>query len=127
MSRQTHGGGASTRASSGSAELRQRRLKSDPDVVEFNSVDWDSVKPVTVELDPAIVEQIRARRHLRQITLRVGVEQIEEARRVAARTGLKYQAVLRRWLAEGASIARAKSGGPRRARPGRRSSASRAE
>jgi hypothetical protein len=47
-----------------------------------------------------------AERALKQITLQVGVEQIAEARRVAAQTGLKYQAVLRRWLAEGASIAR---------------------
>ncbi|MBI3178206.1 MAG: hypothetical protein HYZ27_01010 [Deltaproteobacteria bacterium] len=69
-------------------------------------IDWDRVEPVEVDLDPSLVEQVRARRRLRQITLRVGVEQIEEARRVAARTGLPYQAVLRRWLADGASIAR---------------------
>lgn len=126
MSRQVRGGGTSTLASSGSAERRQRRQEGDPDAVDFNSVDWDSVKPVTVELDPTVVELIRSRRDLKQITLRVGVEQIEEARRVAARTGLKYQAVLRRWLAEGASIARAEARGSRRAQTGRRSSASRA-
>jgi hypothetical protein len=83
------------------------------------------VEPVDFELDPSLIEQIRARRQLKQITLRVGVEQIEEARRVAARTGLKYQAVLRRWLAEGASIARAKSVKTHRS-PGRRPSVSRA-
>lgn len=94
-------------------------------MVEFNSVDWETVEPVNVELDPALIEHIRARRHLKQITLRVGVEQIQEARRVAARTGLKYQAVLRRWLAEGASLARSKSVRQRRARAGRRVGVSR--
>jgi predicted DNA binding CopG/RHH family protein len=59
-----------------------------------------------VEIDPKLAEAIRSRSRLRQITLRVGMEQIEEARRVAARTGVPYQAVLRRWLAEGASLAR---------------------
>jgi hypothetical protein len=58
-----------------------------------------------MELDPALVERIRARR-LQPLTLRVGADQIAEARRVAERTGAKYQAVLRRWLAEGASRAR---------------------
>jgi hypothetical protein len=100
-------------------ETNRRKIEGhdlDPD-----SIDWDSVEPLKVELDPSLVEQIRARRHLKQITLRVGVEQVEEARRVAARTGLKYQAVLRRWLAQGASLARAKSVRAGRAHPGRRS------
>ena len=76
------------------------------------------MEPLAVELDPSLIEQIRGRRQLRQLTLRVGEEQIAEARRVAARTGLKYQAVLRRWLAEGASIARTKRLAP--AAPGKR-------
>ena len=67
-------------------------------------VDWDA--PVQVDLDPALVESIRARQKLRQITLRVGEEQIQEARRVAAETGIPYQTILRRWLAQGASVSR---------------------
>ena len=78
----------------------------DPDAVDPASIDWRHPPLVEFEIDPALLEQIRSRRALRSLTLRVGVEQIEEARRVAAATGLKYQAVLRRWLAEGASIAR---------------------
>jgi hypothetical protein len=74
---------------------------------EYANVDWDQLPRHTVELDPALIEQIHARRRLRQLTLRIGVEQIAEARRVAEKTGTKYQAVLRRWLAEGASRARA--------------------
>ncbi len=79
----------------------------DPDAAEFSGVDWERLRRHQVELDPALVEQIHAQRRLKQLTLRIGIEQIAEARRVAARTGAKYQAVLRQWLAEGASRARA--------------------
>ena len=82
------------------------REREDPDAVDFDSVDWSRVEQEAVELDPALVERIRARSKLKPVTLRIGVEQMAEARRVAARTGAKYQAVLRRWLAEGASRAR---------------------
>jgi predicted DNA binding CopG/RHH family protein len=137
MSRQVHAGGANTRGSAGSvAKLRPRKVEKDkPDSVEFDSIDWETVEPVKMELDPSLIEHIRARRNLKQITLRVGVEQIDEARRVAARAGLKYQAVLRRWLAEGASLARSKrarmparikSVGERRAQTERRPRISRA-
>ena len=70
------------------------------------NTDWDGLPRRTEEIDPALVEELRTRRTLKQITLRVGVEQIEEARRVSERTGIPYQTVLRRWLAQGASIAR---------------------
>ena len=88
------------------------RQEHDEDVIDLDSpelrdVDWDRLPRHRVELDPALVEQLHARRQLKQLTLRIGVEQIAEARRVAARTGAKYQAVLRQWLAEGASRARA--------------------
>ncbi len=77
----------------------------DPDTeVAPDDVDWDA--PVRVDLDPALVESIRARQKLRQITLRVGEEQIAEARNVAAQTGVPYQTILRRWLAQGASLSR---------------------
>jgi hypothetical protein len=78
-------------------------LDTDADVTP-GDVDWDA--PVQVDLDPALVERIRSRQKLRQITLRVGEEQIEEARRVAAETGIPYQTILRRWLAQGASLSR---------------------
>jgi hypothetical protein len=90
------------------AESRRGFEESDPDTIDPGAIDWQHVQPVKVDIDPALLEQIRGRRLLRQMTLRIGVEQIDEARRVAAETGLRYQAVLRRWLAEGASIARTK-------------------
>jgi predicted DNA binding CopG/RHH family protein len=75
----------------------------DLDAPEYRAVDWDRLPRHEVDLDPALVEHIRARSRLRQITLRVGEEQIAEARRIAAATGEKYQSVMRRWLAAGAS------------------------
>jgi hypothetical protein len=61
-----------------------------------------------------LVERLRQSR-LKKITLRLGVEQIAEARLVAAQTGLRYQAVLREWIAQGAADAQRKRGrkGPR--------------
>ncbi|MSP58849.1 MAG: hypothetical protein EXR72_00640 [Myxococcales bacterium] len=79
----------------------------DPDAVAFEAIDWGRAGSLPIDLDPALVEAIRARSTLRPITLRVGTDQIEAARAVAALTGTKYQAVLRRWLAEGASRSRA--------------------
>ena len=57
------------------------------------------------ELDHAVVEAARTRGQLRSITLRLGVEQIQEARRESERTGIPYQVVLRRWISIGASAA----------------------
>jgi hypothetical protein len=74
------------------------------ELVAPGDIHWET--PVVLRLDPVLVEDIRARQRLRQITLRVGEEQIAEARRVAAESGVPYQAVLRRWLAEGASLSR---------------------
>jgi hypothetical protein len=59
---------------------------------------------------------------LRSITLRLGVEQIAEARRTAEATGVPYQVVLRRWVAMGAAAAQtarrgAKGAGRRTKKP----------
>ena len=72
---------------------------------DSEGVDLDALERVAFELDPRLVEQIRSRA-LKQITLRVGEEQLDEAKREAKGSGTKYQAVLRRWLAEGAARAR---------------------
>ena len=100
-------------------------MSADPDVIdldapEYRAVDWDRLRRHEVDLDPVLVEHIRARSRLRQITLRVGEEQIAEAQRVAAVTGEKYQAVMRRWLAAGASRERAERlHGSRKRKPAR--------
>ena len=82
----------------------------DPDALDIDAggrggFEWD-FRPEVVELDPTLVEAIHARRRLRQISLRVGEEQIAEARRVGAESGVGYQTIMRRWLAYGASISR---------------------
>ncbi len=61
----------------------------------------------THEIDHELVEEIRARGSLRSITLRLGIEQIAEARKTAARTGIPYQAIIRRWISVGAAAAQA--------------------
>ena len=122
MNRRPRSGGAATKKPKASAKRARRatgqvprsRLRPedtdpdaiDPDAPEYAGVDWEALPEAHFSLDPALVERIRARHALKQITLRIGEEQIAEARRVAAKTGTPYQAVLRRWLAEGASRAR---------------------
>lgn len=59
------------------------------------------------EINHDLVEEIRARGSLRSITLRLGVEQIAEARKMAARTGTPYQTIIRRWISVGAAAAQA--------------------
>jgi hypothetical protein len=74
------------------------------------------------ERDHLEVELSGARGRLRSITLRLGVEQIAEARRLSDSTGVPYQVILRHWIAEGASIAqraRRKTGKGDRGRPRR--------
>ena len=82
-----------------------RRMTSDERQIdaEWTGVDFDNLEPMVFGLDPALRERIRSRDHLTQLTLRLGQDQIDVAKRVAAATHEKYQRVLRRWIAEGAS------------------------
>ncbi len=91
-------------------ESKPRPEDIDPDAIDLESpeyadVDWDNLEQAQFQLDPVLVESIRSRA-LKQVTLRVGEEQIHEAKLVAQTTGTKYHTVLRRWLAEGARKAR---------------------
>jgi len=72
--------------------------------------DLEALESVDVEVNPVLIEQARSRHKLKQITIRVGEEQLEIARKVAAKRGEKYQQTLRRWLAEGAYKALAQIG-----------------
>ena len=87
-----------------------RRRKSDDEKrveAEWTGVAFDDLDSIELELDPALRDHIRNDR-LVQLTLRLGKDQIDAAKRVAAETNEKYQRVLRRWIAEGASRARHK-------------------
>src|SRR5436305_306404 len=49
-------------AASGRLEPNPKRRPEDidPDAVDFDDLDWDAVRSVDMELDPALVERIRA-------------------------------------------------------------------
>ena len=71
--------------------------------------------PQSGEAPHDLVERVRQSR-LKKVSLRLGVEQIAEARLVAEQTGLPYQAVLREWISQGAADAqkrRRRNGQPR--------------
>ena len=78
----------------------------DRDAVGFDAVDWSRVRGLDVTLEPELTAEIRASRRLRRVTLGVGAEPIEEARRIAARSGVGYKTILHRWLIQGACVAR---------------------
>jgi hypothetical protein len=108
MSRQMRDGGNDTQKQKASRTERARRRAEivDHDAVAFDSIDWGRVRTIDVSVEPQLAAQIRSRRRLRRVTLAVDVEPIEEARRIAARSGVDYQVILRRWLIQGASVAR---------------------
>lgn len=87
----------------------QRPQDLDPEARDIEQalahVDLEALESASLELDPVLVEQARSHSKLKQITIRVGEEQLEIARKLAEQTGDKYQKVLRRWLADGASRA----------------------
>src|SRR5262245_58550719 len=66
MNRKARAGGRNTRRRKGSAP-GGRAGRTDPDAVDFDAVDWERTLPL--ELDPKLIEQIRARRTLQMITL----------------------------------------------------------
>jgi hypothetical protein len=85
------------------ASKKRRPTKDECELeAQWDGVDLESLEPIAMDLDPAIRERIR-RDTLVLLTLRLGKDQIAEAKRVASETNEKYQQVLRRWVAEGAS------------------------
>lgn len=67
--------------------------------------DWRDARLERLEPDHLSVENERPRGRLRSITLRLGIEQIAEARRESELHGVPYQVVLRQWIAQGAAKA----------------------
>ena len=56
------------------------------------------------EFTHEVIERLRSSR-LKSLTIRLGEEQISEARQEAERTGVPYQTILRQWVAFGAANA----------------------
>ena len=85
---------------------RRRATAVDSDAVDFDAIDWDHVRTIGISLEAALRQRIRSRARLRRVTLALDAEPIEEAKRIAERSGVDYQLILRRWLIQGASVAR---------------------
>ena len=108
MKRRTKDGASSTKArkpapaARGRAKLPEADDVIDVEKLERDGFDWSKLRQYELELGPELLERLQARRKLRQLTLRLSEDQIAEARRAAAELGIPYQAVLRRWVAEGA-------------------------
>jgi predicted DNA binding CopG/RHH family protein len=81
----------------------RKRGKLPPEGRGFKSTKpWNRV--AYSEFTHEVVEHLRSSR-LRSLTIRLGEEQIAEARMEAERTGVPYQTILRQWVAFGAANA----------------------
>ena len=54
-----------------------------------------------IELVPHLERRIRERTRKKLLTIRVESWRIERARRIAKKKGVSYQALIRKWIAEG--------------------------
>ena len=91
-----------------------RAFRSDADFVRFVETHdladyWDAFVPVEpVQVDPKLAVKIDRRwRRKRLISLRLETWQIRLAKAVAAREGVPYHAVIRRWIERGIQTRRA--------------------
>lgn len=57
------------------------------------------------EPDHRLVEVLRTQPRLKLVTIRLGEEQIAEAKLLSHKTGQPYQTILRRWVSDGAAAA----------------------
>jgi predicted DNA binding CopG/RHH family protein len=73
----------------------------DPDAIDPSKIDLDELEFIELEMSPALRARIRARRVLRQLTIRLSAAQIEATREVARKRGEPYQRILRQWISEG--------------------------
>ena len=87
------------------------RLKTEREIAEFFDTHsthelWDTLKPVRqLKMPPEQVKRIHERHEQRKakdaISLRLEQEQIDKAKKIAARKSIGYQTQLRLWIAEG--------------------------
>ncbi len=78
-----------------------RALETDPDAVDPAEIDLKKLEFIEMEMSPALRARIRARRVLRQLTIRLSAAQLEAAREIARKKGEPYQRLLRQWISEG--------------------------
>ena len=65
------------------------------------AIDLDKLEAIELEMSPALRARLRARRVLRQLTIRLSAAQIEATRELARKKGEPYQRLLRQWISEG--------------------------
>ena len=81
-------------------------MATDPDAVDPSEIDLDTVEFIEMEMSPSLRARLRARRVLRQLTIRLSAAQIEATRELARKKGEPYQRLLRQWIIEGLRRAR---------------------
>jgi len=79
----------------------ERALATDPDAVDPAEIDLKKLEFIEMEMSPALRARIRARRVLRQLTIRLSAAQLEATREIARKKGEPYQRLLRQWISEG--------------------------
>ncbi len=64
---------------------------------------WNDTNEVdeALEVDPELLNKVRARARKRLLSLRIEAWRIDKAKKIARKKGLPYQALLRRWIAAG--------------------------
>lgn len=80
-------------------------FRSEKEEAEFwdthNSLEYlENDEPVEIEFDPALEADIKERAKTKQVTLRLRVSQIEEAKEIAKKKDIPYQTLIRSWVAE---------------------------
>jgi predicted DNA binding CopG/RHH family protein len=108
MKRNTNVGGRSTvkKRKARNPGSEARALAMDPDAVDPSTIDLATLESLELEMSPALRARIRARRALRQLTIRLSTAQIEATRELAKKRGEPYQRLLRQWISEGLRRAR---------------------
>jgi hypothetical protein len=83
--------------------ILRERIKNDPEAASIEKavehMQPEDFKVVHFDVDPLMVEQAGAG-ELVQLTIRLGKESTHMAQMVADRDGVKYQKVIRRWVAQ---------------------------
>jgi predicted DNA binding CopG/RHH family protein len=62
---------------------------------------WDQLEPVEIEVSPGARRITLQRSRKRPVTLRLEERQVAQAKQLARKKSLSYQALMRSWISEG--------------------------
>ena len=82
------------------------RFKSEREEAEFWATHsladiWDQLEPVGIEVSPGARRITLRRSRKKPVTLRLEERQIAQAKQLARKKSLSYQALMRSWISEG--------------------------